>query len=258
MFPVLIKIGPLTIHTYGFLIAAGFLVALWLAVGRAKKTGVPDQKIIDLAFYCLIAGIAGSRLFFIFTNLSYFQDRPLDVFKIWEGGLVFYGGLLFAVPTALLFIKRAALPLWQTFDLFAPSIAIGHAIGRLGCFCAGCCYGRPAEGLPWSVIFRSPDTLAIRGIALHPSQLYESAAEFLNFLILVMVRKRQSFNGQIFFLYLINYSVIRVVVEQFRGDEVRGFIVPGISISTGISILMFAFGAVMFFILKKKGGKDPL
>ena len=253
MYPVLIKIGPLTIHTYGFLIAVGFLVALWLAVRQAKKAGVSEEKIIDLAFYCLIAAIIGSRLLFILTNLSYYIGHPVDMLKIWEGGLVFYGGLIFAVPTALWIIKRAGLPMWRTFDIFAPSVAIGHAIGRLGCFCAGCCYGRPAEGLPWAVIFRDPNSLAIRGVPLHPSQIYESAGEFLNFMLLIMIRRRQSFDGQIFFLYIMNYSIIRTIVEMFRGDEVRGFIFPGISISTGISVLMFVSSAVMLLKLKKEG-----
>jgi phosphatidylglycerol:prolipoprotein diacylglycerol transferase len=257
MYPVLIKIGPLTVHTYGFLIAIGFLVALWLAIKQAKKTGVSEDKIIDLAFYCLVAAIIGSRLFFIITNWSYYAGRPFDMLKIWEGGLVFYGGLIFAVPTALLIVRWANLPLWKTFDIFAPSVAIGHAIGRLGCFCAGCCYGKPAENLPWSVIFTDPDSLAIRGVPLHPSQIYESAGELLNFFILIIIRRRQSFDGQIFFLYIMNYSIIRAVVEMFRGDEVRGFIIPGVSISTGISLLMFVSSAFMLLKLKKESPKKP-
>ncbi|MGC2062251.1 MAG: prolipoprotein diacylglyceryl transferase [Thermodesulfovibrionales bacterium] len=252
VYPILIKIGPLTIHTYGFLIAIGFLVALWLAVREAKKKNVSQDKLIDLAFYCLLSAIIGSRLFFIFTNGGYYRDHPADMLKIWEGGLVFYGGLIFAVPTALWFIRRAGLQLWKTFDLFAPSIAIGHAIGRLGCFCAGCCYGKPAEGLPWAVIFTDPHSLAIRGVPLHPSQIYESAGEFLNFLILIMLRKRQTFEGQLFWVYIMNYAVIRSVVEIFRGDEVRGFIVRGISISQGISFLLFASAAFMLLKLKKQ------
>lgn len=252
MFPILIKIGPLTIHTYGFLIATGFLVALWLATREAKKQEVSQDKLMDLAFYCLLSAIIGSRLFFVFTNLGYYRGHPADVLKIWEGGLVFYGGLIFAVPTALWFIRRAGLQLWKTFDLFAPSIAIGHAIGRLGCFCAGCCYGKPAEGLPWAVIFTDPHSLAVRGVPLHPSQIYESTAEFLNFLILIMLRKRQTFEGQLFWVYIMNYAIIRSVVEIFRGDEVRGFIVAGVSISQGISFLLFASAVFMLLKLKKQ------
>ena len=251
MYPVLIKIGPVTIHTYGFLIATGFLVALGLAMRQAKKADVSRDKLTDLAFYVLLAAIAGARLFFILTNLRYYMSNPLDMVKIWEGGLVFYGGLIFAVPTAIWYIRKSGLPAWKTFDIFAPSIAIGHAIGRIGCFCAGCCYGRPAEGIPWAVIFTNPASLAIRGVPLHPTQLYESAAEFLNFLFLVTVRRKQTFDGQIFWLYVMNYSIIRSVVELFRGDEIRGFIVPGFSISQGISCLLFASAVFMLLRLRK-------
>ena len=252
MFPVLIKIGPLTIHTYGFLIATGFLVALSLALREAKKTDLSNESIIDVGFYALFAGIIGSRLFFILTNWQHYWEHPIDMVKIWEGGLVFYGGVLFAVPTIIWYARKKRLPLWQTADIWAPSIAIGHAIGRLGCFCAGCCYGRPAEGVPWAVTFTNPDSLAIIGTPLHPTQLYESAAELLNFLILITFRRHQSFKGQIFLLYILNYSIIRSVVEMFRGDEVRGFLFPGFSYSQAISVAMFVTAIVFLVILSKR------
>src|SRR5512146_1817726 len=137
MYPVLIRLGPLSIHTYGVLIATAFLIALWLAVSQAGKRGIAYDKIVDQAFYTLVAGLAGSRLFFIATNWPYYAARPLDIVKIWEGGLVFYGGVLLALPTAVWLAKKEALPLWEAADIWAPSIALGHAIGRLGCFCAG-------------------------------------------------------------------------------------------------------------------------
>lgn len=252
MFPVLVKIGPLTIHTYGVLIATGFLVALGLAVKQAGRTGISQDRFLDFAIYTLLAGIIGSRIFFVATNWSYYRVRPADMVKIWEGGLVFYGGVLFALLTALWYARRKGLPLWQTADIWAPSVAIGHAIGRLGCFCAGCCYGRPAEGLPWAVTFTDPGSLAIKGVPLHPSQLYESVGEFLNFLVLITMRKHQSFQGQLFWVYILNYSVIRSAVEMFRGDAVRGFLVPGVSISQGISALMFVSAILMIMKLRKR------
>ena len=252
MFPVLIKIGPLTIHTYGFVIAIGFLVALTLALREAKKTDLPKESIVDIGFYALLAGIIGSRLFFILTNRQYFSEHPIDMVKIWEGGLVFYGGVLFAVPTVIWYAKKRGLPLWQIADIWAPSIAIGHAIGRLGCFCAGCCYGKPAEGLPWAVTFTNPDSLAIIGTPLHPTQLYESAAELLNFLILITLRRYQTFKGQLFLIYILNYSIIRSAVEIFRGDEVRGFLFPGFSYSQAISAAMFVTALSFLMVLKRK------
>lgn len=249
MYPVLIKFGQVTVHTYGFLVATAFLVALWLAVKQARRTGIPDDKIVDLAFYVLLAAIAGSRLFFILTNWSYFAAHPLNVVKIWEGGLVFYGGVILALPVAVWYAGKSGLSFLDIADVWAPPAAIAHAIGRLGCFCAGCCYGRPADGLPWAVVFSDPRSLAVKGVPLHPSQLYESAGEFVNFLILIALRRRQSFRGQLFWVYLMNYSVIRSAVEIFRGDEVRGFLIPGVSISQGISVAIFITSAIVLFSL---------
>jgi len=253
MHPVLIRIGPLTIHTYGVLIAIGFILGLALAVRQAKKQGIPADKIVDLGFYMLIAAIIGSRLFFVLVEAGPFLRNPLDIFKIWQGGLVFYGGVIFAIPVAIWYAKKKGLDIWGAADIFAPSLAIGHAIGRLGCFSAGCCYGEHAENIPWAVTFTNPDSLARLGIPLHPTQLYESAGEFMNFIILIVLRKHQSFKGQLFWTYLLIYSVIRFIVEFFRGDEIRGFIFGNISISQGISFLLFisAFTAILIFRKKK-------
>jgi len=252
MHPILFKIGPLTIHTYGVLVAAGFLLGLALAVKQARKEGIPSERIVDLGFYALLSALIGSRLFFILINASHYIKNPLEIFKIWEGGLVFYGGLLFAVPTVLWYVKKNALGIWNVADLFAPSIAIGHAIGRLGCFFAGCCYGKPAEGLPWAITFTDPQSLAIIGVPLHPTQLYESLGEFINFLILITLRRHKSFNGQLFMIYILLYSVLRFIIEFYRGDVARGFITSQLSFSQGISILMFLVALAGLVILKKR------
>ena len=254
MHPVLVRFGPLTIHTYGVLVAAGFLLGLALAVKQAKKEGIPQERIIDIGFYVLVAAIVGSRLFFVAVNAGHYLKHPLDIFKIWEGGLVFYGGLILALPSALWYIRKHHLDGWRITDIFAPSIAIGHAVGRIGCFAAGCCHGRSAE-LPWSVTFYDPECLATTGIPLHPTQLYESAGEFLNFLILITLRRYQSFKGQLFWTYIFLYSVLRFVVEFFRGDEARGYLFGGISVSQGISVIMgiIAISVIAGKLLNKKG-----
>jgi phosphatidylglycerol:prolipoprotein diacylglycerol transferase len=252
MHPILIQIGPVTIHTYGFLIAVGFLIALWLAVRQAKREGIDPAKIIDLGFYILLAAIIGSRLFFILINLDLYLKNPIDTFKIWEGGLVFYGGALLAVPTAIWYIRKHDLLLWQTADIFAPAVAIGHVFGRLGCFAAGCCYGKTAQTLPWGVIFTDPDCLAPTNILLHPTQLYESAGELVNFFILIILRRHKSFNGQLFMTYLLLYSILRFSIEFFRGDIARGFLVADISFSQAISALMFLVAITGMIILKRR------
>ncbi|MEW6571090.1 MAG: prolipoprotein diacylglyceryl transferase [Nitrospirota bacterium] len=252
MHPVLFRFGPVTIHTYGFLVALGFLAGLALAIRHAKKEGVPPNKIVDLGFYVLIAALLGSRLFFVLINAGYYSENPLNIFKIWEGGLVFYGGILFAVPIAIWFVRKNGLGVWKTADIFAPSIALGHAIGRLGCFFAGCCYGKTAEALPWGVIFADPECLAPINIPIHPTQLYESAGELTNFIVLMIFRRYKSFNGQLFMTYLILYSVLRFVVEFFRGDLDRGFIAPHFSVSQGISVLILFAAIAGFIFLRRK------
>lgn len=252
MHPILIKFGPVTIHTYGFFVAIGFLLGLLLAVKEAKRQGISENKIIDLGFYILLASILGSRLFFIMLNASHYLKNPLDIFKIWEGGLVFYGGVLFAIPTVIWYVKKHNLGTWGIADLFAPSIAIGHAFGRLGCFSAGCCYGKTAESLPWGVIFTDPNCLAPTNIALHPTQLYESSGEFINFLILLLLKKHKSFNGQLFMTYLLLYSILRFTVEFFRGDVERGFISGNLSIAQGISVVMFLIAIAGMIALKRR------
>jgi len=255
MHPVLLRFGPFTIHTYGFLIAIGFLIGLWLAVKQAQKENIPVNKILDLSFYLLLAAIVGSRLFFILINAGHYINHPLDVIKIWEGGLVFYGGVLLAVPVAVWYVKRNGLHMWNTADIFAPSIAIAHVFGRLGCLAAGCCFGKAAEALPWGIIFTDPECLAPTNVLLHPTQLYESAGELLIFLTLIKLRTYKSFNGRLFMSYLILYAVLRFIVEFFRGDVGRGFIMDNLSVSQGISILMFLIGIAGFVILRGKSRK---
>ena len=252
MHPVLIRMGPVTLHTYGLLVAAGFLVGLLLAARRAVQEGIPSENIMDLGFFVLLAAVIGSRLLFVLVSPGHYLSHPLDVLRIWEGGLVFYGGLILAVPTALWYVKKHCLDTWQVADIFAPSIAIGHAIGRLGCFAAGCCYGREAHSLPWAVTFSDPECLAKTGVPLHPVQLYESLGEFIIFLILVTLRRYPSFRGRLFLTYILLYSLLRLSLEFFRGDEVRGFLFSSLSVSQGVSIAAAAAALVSLKRLREK------
>lgn len=254
MHPDLFRIGPITIHTYGVMVAIGFLLGMGLALRQARKEGIPSERISDLSFYLLLAAIIGSRVFYILLNPGPYIKNLLAIFKIWEGGLVFYGGLILAVITGMIYIKRHGLHFWQIADIFAPSIAIGHAIGRLGCFFAGCCHGRPAQ-VPWAVTFTDPHSLAPLGIPLHPTQLYESAGEFVIFLILILLRKRQAFRGELFWTYVMLYSILRFSVEFFRGDAARGMLAEGLSLAQAISVIMF-FIAVGFMTFLRSRGRE--
>lgn len=251
MHPVLFRIGPLSLHTYGVFIALGFIAGLLLALHQGKKEGFPKEKILDVGFYTLLSAIIGSRLFYVFIEYKYYIKNPIDIFKLWQGGLVFFGGLLLALLVLIVYFRKNALPVWKTLDLFAPSLAIGHAIGRLGCFSAGCCHGKPAD-LPWSVTFTNPDSLAIIGVPVHPTQLYEALSESIIFVILMLVRKYKRFNGQIFWIYTLLYSAVRFTIEFFRGDEARGFIYKNLSIAQGISAVLFITAIFFMVSLRKK------
>ncbi len=254
MYPVLFTIplmGGLKLHSYGLMVALGFLVGIFWVGREAKRVGMPADKLMDLAFYIIVSAIVGSRLLYVLIeDPQILWTQPLDFFKVWEGGLVFYGGLIGAVATSAWYMKRHQLNFWKVADIFMPGVAIGHAIGRLGCFAAGCCYGRPVDHPAWwAVIYPTEgEGLAPGGTPLFPTQLMESGAELAIFLILVYYSRKKKFDGQILLMYLILYSIIRIVLEFFRGDFVRGFIVGGVSTSQFVSIFLIlaAIGCWIF------------
>ncbi len=232
-------IGPIPIRMYGLMIGIGFLLGIYLASRRAKKEGINPELILDMGVYLLLAAIIGSRLLHVLTNLQDFSSNPFDAFAIWKGGLVFYGGVLAAVPVGIWYVKKHNLPVWQTADIIAPYAALGHAFGRLGCFFAGCCYGAPCSG-PVCITFSDPHSLAPLGVPLFPTQLMESGGEFLIFGILLLLVRYKRFDGQIFGLYLVFYAVLRFIMEFFRGDAARGLYFGGIISTSQIIAIMIA------------------
>jgi len=248
MHPFLFKIGNFSIYTYGFFLATGFAAGLLLAKSEAKRLGQNPDKIMDLAFYILISAIIGSRLLYVLTNLETFIKDPVGIFRIWEGGLVFYGGFIAAMITAIVLLKKWNMDLWTIADLTAPSIAAGQFLGRIGCFSAGCCYGKICD-LPWAIVFRNPDSLAPVGIPLHPTQLYHAFSNLIIFFFLWFYRKRTKFKGQLFWLYILLYGITRAFVEIFRGDF-RGYTFFNIlSISQIIGLTMAIIAIIAMKVL---------
>ncbi len=254
MHPILFKIGPITIYTYGVLIATAFFLGLALAARQASVEGEDPQKIMDLSFYILISAIVGSRLLYIVVEYKEYISNPLRIFKVWEGGLVFYGGFIMAMAVVIIYVRRHEMNLWKVGDILAPSVAIGQGVGRLGCFFAGCCYGRETD-VPWAVIFKDPNTLAPMDVHLHPTQLYDSANGFIIFTALIILRKFKKFDGQLFWTYTLLYAVGRFIVEIFRGDE-RGFVIESfLSTSQFIAIPLFIVSLAMLIKLKGSRGQ---
>jgi len=246
MFPVLLKLGPLTIHTYGFCIALGFLMALMYITRTAKKKHIYPETISDLCFYALICGMLGGRLLYVILEWDTFANDWLEIFRIWNGGLVFYGGFIAALIFIWYYMKTKQLPPLKTLDILAPGVSLAHGFGRIGCFFAGCCYGRTCE-LPWAVTFTHPLTLARPDVPLHPTQLYSALMNFTIFGLLAFLATRKFKDGTVAIAYLCLYGVGRFLIEFFRGDDRGTFFLTILSPAQWIGIMMIAFGAGLYY-----------
>ena len=246
--------GPITVYTYGVLLAAAYLLGLKFAMVRAKARGLDEARVLDLGIYIIISALIGAKLLLLVTDCRTFMSDPHELMTLARSGGVFYGGLILAVIVALWYIRRVKLPLWTTCDSFAPGIALGHVVGRFGCLFAGCCYGKPTS-MPWGITFTDPFAAANvgtpLGVPLHPTQLYEAGAEFIILMVLLWSeRKGRPFAGRTFWLYMLLYAISRFIIEFFRGDE-RGN-VGVLSTSQFISVLLAPLAIVMLAYLARK------
>lgn len=238
MHPILFTFGSFSLYTYGLFLALGFMAAVWFSKRNARFYDTKPDDISDLFFVVLVCGILGARLLYVLINFADFRSSPMDMVKIWNGGLVFFGGLLGAVAGSAVLLKIKKLPFFNTADVISPGVALGHAFGRLGCLFAGCCYGRQCD-LPFAVTFTHPDSLAPLHISVHPTQIYMAASNLFLFFILVWIQKHKRFNGMVFLSYVMLYCVFRFIIEFFRGDFRGDFVFSFLSMSQGIGILVF-------------------
>ncbi|MGI8838319.1 MAG: prolipoprotein diacylglyceryl transferase [Pyrinomonadaceae bacterium] len=256
MFPELFRIGNFPINTYGVFLALAFLCAILIAVRLGARDGLPKERIYDLSLWMLLASLIGSKVLMLFTEPEY-RDHPLQLLSLdfLRSGGVFYGGLLGAIVTGYFLMKRYKLPWWKTADACAPGIAVGNFFGRLGCFSAGCCWGKPTT-LPWGVKFTELGH-EITGVPidvhLHPTQLYESFSMLIVFFFLLWLHKHKRFSGQVILLYALLYAIIRFLIEFVRADP-RGDVfgltsLTGLSTSQLISIVV-GLGALVLLIVR--------
>jgi phosphatidylglycerol:prolipoprotein diacylglycerol transferase len=262
MHPILIKLGPITIHSYGFMMALGVAMALWFLYTQAKKQALDAPRLLDAAFYIVIVSLVGAKLILLVGDFSYYVHNPKELLWIARSGGVFQAGLTFGIFFALWYFRRRRIPTWKVADIAAPALALGHGFGRIGCFLAGCCYGRQCAE-PWAAVYHSEYAHNLTGIPLdqplHPVQLYESALNFLNFFILFHLLRKKRFDGQVFPFYIINYSVIRYFTEFFRGDHPdKAFLFKGPSPFLSVSypqlycLLGLVAGTLLYRIFKKR------
>jgi len=251
------QFGSFSIHWYGILLAIGFIAGLWTASRRAMLDKIAPESMFDGGVWLIIGAIVGARILYVISYWDRLMAEPLypnapwtEIFMVQRGGLVFYGGLIGAIASGLLFVWVNKLPRWKIADAFAPSIALGYVPGRLGCLMNGCCYGRET-GLPWAIRF--PETHETHGIGVHPSQLYDSFLNLALYLGLAWLYRRKKFDGQVFASYLIFYAITRSIAETFRGDYPPQQYLGGVATPAHlVSILIFTAGVVLYWRLGRK------
>jgi phosphatidylglycerol---prolipoprotein diacylglyceryl transferase len=259
MHPILFEIGGFPIYTYGLLLAAAYLLGLQFALVRARAVGLNPNRVMDLGIWIIISALVGAKLLLVIVDFDTFRRDPSEVFTLLRSGGVFYGGLIAAVIVALWYLRHHRMPTWTVTDVFAPGIALGHVVGRMGCFFAGCCYGRPSDA-PWAITFTNPYAAENVGTplnqALHPTQLYEAGAELLILILLLATeRKGRPFPGRTFWGYMLVYGISRFIIEIYRGDP-RGM-VGVFSTSQFVSVVIVPLAIVMLIVLSRRAGPSP-
>ena len=246
MFPVLFKIGSISIFSYGVMLAIAFAAGAFGLSREGKKAGLPEEKLLDMVMWILVAAIVGSRLLYILIELPAYLESPLSVFQVRSGGLSFHGGLVAGIATGLWYTHRHRLPQGKVADLVAPFLALGYAIVRVGCLLNGCCYGRPSN-VPWAL-----PSAYVDNILRHPTQVYAFFASLAIFAILWWRRGKIRFHGQLFLEYILLYSIYRFVVEHFREvSAYAGFLTLGQAASLVGAV--GAFVAILVWPMGRRG-----
>jgi phosphatidylglycerol:prolipoprotein diacylglycerol transferase len=249
MHPILIKLGPFELPTYGVLLAIGLALAIVLASRRARLVDLPGERIADLALWIVLWGLVGAKILLAVTEPSVYLTSLAGWWALVRAGGVFYGGFIGAVLAAVVLLRRYRLPFLPVADVLAPSVALGHFFGRLGCFSAGCCYGAQCSS-PLGVVFTSPVAHQVSGtplgVPLYPTQLFEAAFNLLNYFFLAWLFRRRFAPGTVLAAYVIGYGTARFIIEFYRGDADRGFVLNGLlSTSQAIALVMVPLAIVL-------------
>lgn len=239
--------------------ALAFIAGLWTATRRAKRENVPAERIADITLWLMVGAILGARFVYVTTYWKdEFADQPLsEIFMIQHGGLVYYGGLIGAIVAAVIFVRWKKLPLWQTADVLAPSIALGSVFGRIGCLLNGCCFGRVCSA-PWAITFpegHQTHPFGEPAIPVHPTEIYDAGLNLILYLSLAWLFRRKKFNGQIFAAYLVGYAVCRSIVEHYRGDYTNLHYHLGLTPAQWISVPILVTGLALMVVLPKLAPK---
>ena len=256
MYPDIGHLGFLPIRSYGVMLAIAFLVGTWLGLKEARRFGMAEDKFLTVILFTLVGSIFGARLMYVMEHIADYRSQWSSVLALWQGGLTLYGGVIAGTIVGLWMAKRQGLSAWRVADSLAPSIAIGTAFGRVGCFLNGCCYGHPTK-LPWGVVY-PPDTfpgLEFGAAPIHPSQLYFSLAALALFVVVWAVRKRVSVPGTLFWGTLAAYALVRIPLDFTRayepGTVVARLGAAEVTESQLVSLLLALFSLLMVMRLRR-------
>ena len=240
--------------TYGLLVSLGVLLGLWISVRNSEKQGIDPDNAWNLGIIVVMCGIVGSKILYILVDWGEYSAHPGEIFSLntLQAGGVFSGGLLAAFAAAAWYVWKHKMPALGTCDAFAPGLALGHALGRIGCFAAGCCYGKPTQHW-WGVVFHNPLAKSITGtplgVPLEPTQLFESAVELANFFFLMWLLKRRKFDGQVFGAFMFIYGTARFFLEYLRDDSGRGSVFGGaLTLTQLIAIGLVVAGGLIWWL----------
>jgi phosphatidylglycerol:prolipoprotein diacylglycerol transferase len=262
MFPEIFHFGPLHLRSFGVMLAAAFLVGTWLALKEARRRGLDESKLINLVLVILVSSILGARGMYVLTHLEEYRSHPLMAFALWEGGLTLYGGLALGTIAGFAYMRRAGMPMGVTADVLTPSVALGVAIARIGCFLNGCCFGVPGHAY-WCMRFPpgSPPDAIFPGERLHPSQLYNVLAAFVLFLLLLWLRRRLKAPGQLWWTFLALFMLVRIPIDATRYYEPSAYVWNGpfgrVTDSGVIGGAIFVVSVVMWFLAGRAARPGP-
>jgi phosphatidylglycerol:prolipoprotein diacylglycerol transferase len=260
--PTVVKFGSFAIHSYGLLLAVAFLAAIQVFLARGRTRGLPEDRLSTLSLWLLILAIVGGRVLFALTHWDEYKSDPVAVLRLWEGGLMLYGGYVLAILGGILYVRRAGMSVWRVGDAAAPAMALGIGIGRLGCFFNGCCYGLPTK-LPWGLSFppEAYSSAVFPGAHLHPSQLYMSAAGFGLFALLLVLDRKRRFDGWLFWTYIALDAGLRFVIDFTRYYDETSFLgrIGGLSFNMNqlLSVGLMATAWIMLRILRARSRTGP-
>lgn len=262
MHSVLFSLDHIVIHSFGACLAVAIILCYLVMVRLGRPSGYGSDFVSNLLTILIVSGLVGARLFYVVEHWSYYAQQPASILKVWEGGLMFFGGLLIACASLIVFIRLQKKPLAEVLDVVVTAVPLGHAIGRMGCFLNGCCYGRtsdsclsvtfPHGSIPWSEQLQGGliSAEAVRSLPVLPSQLFESALNFIIFIVLLLLFKRRRHPGSQVAAYMMMYPVARFILELSRADERLHF--GWFSISQVISLGIFAAGVVLAFCISRR------